>query len=176
MPKIIDNLRSRLVAEARKQIRENGYTTMTIRSVAQSCGIGIGTVYNYFPSKDSLVAAYILEDWEECLAAIYAVYNRSSEPLPVLRCMYDQLLSFSERHRSLFRDNAAQTSVAGAFGRYHEILRTQLAMPLKKYCTGAFTAEFIAEAMLTWTMAGREFDELHAVIKKLLKKTPAKAT
>lgn len=170
MPKIIENLKSRLLAEAKKQIEEKGYAATTIRSVAQACGIGVGTVYNYFPSKDALLATYMLEAWEECLAAIHAVYNRSIHPTPVLRCIYDQLQGFSLRYQTLFRDEAAQASFAGAFARYHELLRAQLAMPLRVYCPNAFTSEFIAEAMLTWTTAGKEFDEICPVIEKLFKK------
>ena len=51
MPKIIENLKDRLIAEAEKQIAESGYGAVTIRSVAKACGVGVGTVYNYFPSS-----------------------------------------------------------------------------------------------------------------------------
>ena len=63
MPKIIENLRVRLMEEAKRQIAESGYAFMTMRSVAKGCGVGIGTVYNYFASKNALLAAYLLEDW-----------------------------------------------------------------------------------------------------------------
>lgn len=55
MPKIIENLESRLIEEAKKQIEESGYEAVTIRSVARACGVGVGTVYNYFPSKEVLI-------------------------------------------------------------------------------------------------------------------------
>ena len=51
MPKIIENIREKLLIEAKKQVMENGYSSMTIRSVATACGVGTGTVYNYFPSQ-----------------------------------------------------------------------------------------------------------------------------
>ncbi len=51
MPKIIENLQSKLIEEAKKQIEEAGYGAMTIRSVAKACGVGVGTVYNYFSSS-----------------------------------------------------------------------------------------------------------------------------
>lgn len=50
MPKIIKNLESKLIAEAQKQILAQGYGAVTIRSVANACGVGVGTVYNYFSS------------------------------------------------------------------------------------------------------------------------------
>ena len=48
MPKIIKDLKARLMEEAKHQIEELGYSAVTIRSVAKSCGVGVGTVYNYF--------------------------------------------------------------------------------------------------------------------------------
>jgi len=63
MPKIIENLQQKLIEEARKQAEAGGYAAVTIRSVAKACGVGVGTVYNYFPSKDALLAAYMLEGW-----------------------------------------------------------------------------------------------------------------
>ena len=79
MPKIIENLESRILAEARKQIEASGYGALTIRSVAKECGVGIGTVYNYFPSKDALVASYMLQDWKSCLEVITRVSREAGE-------------------------------------------------------------------------------------------------
>ena len=56
---------------------------------------------------------------------------------------------------------------AGSFSRYHGMLRMQLAQPLEKFCKSGFAAEFIAEALLTWTMAGKSFDEIYGMIEKL---------
>ena len=167
MPKIIENLEKRLIEEARKQIEESGYGTMTIRSVAKACGVGVGTVYNYFASKEELVAKHLLEDWSRCISAIRAVSTYSDSPRPVLLCIYDQLRDFASRHQSLFRDDAAAAAFAGSFGRYHGLLRGQLAEPLRKFCASEFAAEFLAEAILTWTMAGKSFDELYGMMEKL---------
>ena len=87
MPKIIENLESRLMEEAKRQIEESGYGAVTIRSVAKGCGVGVGTVYNYFPSKDDLVASFMLADWKECLAAITETGARSTDAMSVLRCI-----------------------------------------------------------------------------------------
>lgn len=167
MPKIIENLEQKLMDEARRQIEEAGYAAMTIRSVAKACGVGVGTVYNYFASKEDLLARHLLADWTQCIAAIEATGILSDTPCPVVRCIYDQLCSFSQRHRNIFRDEAASSCFSGAFGRYHSILRSQLAQPLRKFCGSDFTAEFIAEALLTWTMAGKTFDKIYGMVQKL---------
>jgi len=167
MPKIIENLESRLIEEAKKQIEEAGYGAMTIRSVAKACGVGVGTVYNYFPSKEALVATHLLEDWKQCITAINAVSRYSEVPRPVALCIYDQLSSFSQQHLAIFRDEVAAASFAGSFGKYHGMLRAQVAQPLRKFCGSDFTAEFLAEALLTWTMAQKPFDEIYGMMEKL---------
>lgn len=166
MPKIIKDLETRLKEEANRQIQEGGYSAMTIRSVAKACGVGVGTVYNYFASKEELLADFLLDDWRQCVTAINAVSTYSNSPVPVARCIFDQLLAFSQRHTAIFMDEAAAASFSGASGKYHAMLRAQLAEPVRKFCASDFAAEFVAEALLTWTMAGKSFDEIYGMIGK----------
>lgn len=167
MPKIIENPEIRLIAEAQKQIEESGYGAVTIRSIAKGCGMGIGTVYNYFPSKEALVATYLLEDWNNCMDAIGAVSADAGSPRQVALCIYDQLNAFTGRHRAIFRDETAAAGFAGSFSRYHGLLRAQLAQFLQPFCQSDFTAAFVAESLLTWTMAGEPFDGIYEILKKL---------
>lgn len=167
MPKIIENLENRLIAEAKNQIENFGYSAMTIRSVAKGCGVGVGTVYNYFPSKEAMLASYMLEDWKGCIAVIEARSAGSDSPAPVVRCIYDQLLAYTARHQAVFRDETAAAGISGSFSRYHALLRSQLAAPVRKFCASDFSADFIAESLLTWTMAGKPFDDIYGIIDKL---------
>ena len=167
MPKIIKNLKDRLIAEAKQQIVQNGYGAVTIRSIAKGCGVGVGTVYNYFPSKEALIATHLLEDWNTCIDAIQTAADSAESSRPVLLCIYEQLTGFADRHSTIFRDAAAAAGFTGSFSQYHGLLREQLAKPLRKFCESDFAAEFISESLLTWSMAGKSFDEIYSITEKI---------
>lgn len=173
MPKIIENIREKLLQEAKRQVSEDGYSALTIRSVASACNIGVGTVYNYFPSKDILVASFMLEDWQQCLDEIETVSKDNEEPEVVLRCIFNELKDFAQKYRVLFQDENARESFAGAFQLRHKQLRGQLAAPIRKFCqsqtkvSAEFLAEFVAESMLTWTMTEYSYEEMKEVLLPL---------
>ncbi len=171
MPKIIENLRAELIAEAKRQILECGYAGTTIRSVASGCGVGVGTVYNYFESKDMLIATFMLEDWMQSLGKLRTLAYR--EPRELLLAVYTALREYSERYRAIFSDPEAHKSFAVTFTHRHGQLRSQLAEVISPICGEgdvSLLPDFIAEAMLSWTMAGTAFDELFAILIKLIKK------
>ena len=167
MPKIIENLEARLMEEAEKQITQNGYGAMTMRSVAKGCGIGVGTVYNYFSCKEELVAKFLLKDWNEALADFDAISVNSQTVRPVARHIYDCLTAFARRHAAIFQDLTASASFGASYSQYHRLLRQQLAKPLRKFCESDFAAEFQAEALLSWTIARKTFDEIYGMMEKL---------
>ena len=167
MPKIIENLPQRLLDEARRQIEESGFAAMTIRSVAKSCGVGVGTVYNYYPSKEALVASFMLDDWKDCVSSIQTAADEAQSLEPVLYMIHEKLRHFMEQYDPVFQDESAAVSYTGSTSRYHNVLRGQLAGPVRKFCRDDFTAEFIAEAILTWSIAGTDFDELKAVLLRI---------
>ena len=173
MPKIIENISEKLLAEARKQVMEQGYSAMTIRSVASACGISIGTVYNYFPSKDMLVASFMLTDWQACMEAIKQCCEEYLDPKTILKCVYDELQFFTKNYMTLFQDENAEISFASAFPQRHKQLRDQIASLLQKICVMQekadtdFLAEFLAENMLTWTLANKTFEEISSILLQL---------
>lgn len=170
MPKIIEDLRERLLQEAQKQIGQDGYAAMTIRSVARACQVAVGTVYNYFPSKDQLVASAMLLRWNRCVQSIADAAENGESAENVLWEIYQQLSNYMDEYQILFRDETAAAVFASSIGTYHELLRDQLAAPLRRFCSTAFESEFIAEAMLTWTVAGEGFEEIYRVIRKIIEK------
>ena len=166
MPKIIDNLSEKLICEARRQVLESGYASLNIRTVAKNCGVGVGTVYNYFPSKEALAAGFLVEDWSQRLQAIHSAAEEAASVDPVLEVIYDQLRQFQASYSNLFLDVAA-TSPAPSL-RYHAILREQFCEVLRRFCPDEFTALFVSESLLTWSVAGTPLSQISGIIHKVL--------
>ncbi len=171
MPKILESMREELLKTARKQIESRGYARTTIRSVAAECGIAVGTVYNYFPSKDMLIATFVSEDWHACIAPIAEMAEDDAETR--LRRVYDTIRMFADSHRALFSDSDAKNAYYAAFSERHRQLRAQLAGLILPVFGDAedrtFLSEFIAESLLIWTTEGKPFEDMYHIIQRLIK-------
>ena len=58
--------RQRVLVSALDLAANGGYEAVQMRDVATSAGVALGTIYRYFPSKDALLAAAMVE-WMEDL-------------------------------------------------------------------------------------------------------------
>ena len=58
---VMQRTRQRLLEAAAKEFARDGYEKANINQIAELAGFSIGTVYNYFPSKQDLMLAFIDE-------------------------------------------------------------------------------------------------------------------
>lgn len=168
MPKIIENVREQLLAEAKRQVLERGYADTTIRSVAGACGLGIGTVYNYFKSKEMLIATFVYEEWKKYLYDMQQL--PCHKPRVLLKGIYDSLMLFAAENERLFSDSDAAKLVAVGSSSRHKMLREQIADFIVPVCDTKFSAEFIAEALICWSMEKADFEDVYSLIEKIIKK------
>ena len=57
--------RDEILEASRLMLQEKGWSAIHMRSVAIRCGVSVGSLYNYFPSKTELVAATVESVWQE---------------------------------------------------------------------------------------------------------------
>ena len=173
MPKIIENIKEQIIEEAKKQLFENGYSKTTIRSVAAACGIGVGTMYNYFSSKDMLISTFMLEDWKNCTLQMKKL--DTSKELIFLEGIHDYLKVFIKKYSFLFKDKEAASVYSAVFTERHAQLRGVLGgiiLPVcidKGYDDPDFLAAHIAESLLFWTMDDVAFEKQADIFGILLK-------
>lgn len=173
MPKIIEDIKENILIETRRQIQEYGYSKVTVRSIASSLNVGVGTIYNYYSSKDMIVAAFMVEDWMKCLNEIKELIPNSLEHLKVV---YDKLTQFIKEHEMLFSDSQAEKNYAVTSNKWHSVLRGQIAEIILLECEASeiedkeFLSLYIAESLISWCLAGKEYSELSPIFNVLLKK------
>lgn len=59
--------RAELLSAARDIARESGLSQVNIRAVAARCGVAVGSLYNYFPTKADLIAAVLEDFWRTAI-------------------------------------------------------------------------------------------------------------
>ena len=170
MPKIISCAKEDIIAEAKRQASENGYSNLSIKSIASACGVAVGTIYNYFPSKDMLVASFILSDWLEVLGKIEKELDENNiKGIEGIRLIYDELVEFNESYKFIFCDRATVWKPRYNMPDRHKLLKEQIAALITK-TSGADedAADFIAENLLSYSVEETKFEKIEKFIKKLI--------
>jgi AcrR family transcriptional regulator len=88
--------RDAIAAHALRLFADNGFERVTMREIAQAADVSEPTVFNYFPTKESLVFS---EDRERELALLRAVRDRPSGTSIVV-AFREVALELLNRHRS----------------------------------------------------------------------------
>ena len=70
MSRIIDNPRQLILDNSKKILYGEGYSNFSIRTVAKECSLGVGTIYNYFPTKKDLIIELMSDYWQENLKVL----------------------------------------------------------------------------------------------------------
>ena len=108
MPKIIPELRESMIQTAHRLLLESESHNLSMRQVAQACGTAVGTVYNYFPSKEALIAEAMMCDWLECSRGMKEDAARERRPLEAIRATAAALRRFTSRYAPLWRNYAEE--------------------------------------------------------------------
>jgi AcrR family transcriptional regulator len=82
MPKVVDHVqyRKQLLGQAFEQFARHGYGQLTMRQLAQELNVSTGTLYHYFPSKETLFIQLI----EELTAEAIGNFVNQAPTLPDL--------------------------------------------------------------------------------------------
>ena len=176
MPKIIPELRERFIAAARKRVLEDEGHDVTIRQVARDCDTAVGTVYNYFSSKEALMAAVMLEDWQLCCDAMRAGALGEPDALSALRAVAAALRRFDRRYAPFWRNYAAATkNDLSEVDFHHRRIIEQIASPVGEALVRFGVegrerlSEPLAELALLASRSEDGFDRIAFALEKLLK-------
>ena len=170
MPKIIPNLSENILKESRSILLDPGRQELAIRDVAKACGVAVGTVYNYFPSKEYLVAAVLLEDWNNSLEKAKALCAETGDVMSCLEGIYGVLCDYVRLYDPVWQKNVVPPAAGGFYSEKHRTLVdavTELIRGLRGAPEEAI-AEMIAVLLTERCQFLTDFTALKPGLEKLL--------
>ena len=96
-----ENIRSRILEEARLLFFEKGYDNASIRNIAERIEYSVGTIYLYFKDKDSIFHALQLEGFGLLMAKMQ-VLESVEHPFERLKAMGTIYLDFAKKNPELY--------------------------------------------------------------------------
>ncbi len=176
MPKIIENLNENILATAKIQLFEKGYNDMTMRSVASDCHIAVGTLYNYFESKDLLIAQIMLNDWKEIMRDVKAQCRYVDNIFDGFKIVYDGVSDFSDRYDSVWTQYGKSLSIKKEMPVQFDLLITELSGILDEILIRChdekdrYISVFLSEILISAAAKKDfEYDNLAGVLKRMFR-------
>ncbi|MBO2464919.1 TetR/AcrR family transcriptional regulator [Actinomadura sp. LCR2-06] len=98
--------RERILEAARELVREPG--ELKLNAVAKACGIGQGTLYRHFPTREDLLAEVYRREVEELVAEAPRLLA-AHRPLDALAAWFDRVAAYARVKRDVFAAIEAAT-------------------------------------------------------------------
>lgn len=174
MPKKLDNIREKAIAETRNVLEEQGYGALAMRDIAKKCEVAVGTMYNYFPSKEYLTGCVVLEDWKAVYENMISAAASSDTIYQGLRGIYELMYEFVMQHQYLTSFDAGDSKSPYDFHERHMVLLKQieelLQMLQKRFGYSVEDAinTFLAESILAFSVKKYPYSQIAPAIIKLL--------
>lgn len=127
MPKVIPELKERILLCARTHLFEEGSRDFSTRQLASECGIAAGTVYNYFSTKEEILACIMLEDWTACLKDMRREAEQTKTIQRGFAMIEQKLRAFSAPFLLIWQAYERRAPIQ----KYHALLIRQIEEPLK---------------------------------------------
>lgn len=137
-------------------VAQQGIWAVSMRAVAQSCGVSLGSLYNYFTSKDDLILAAIESVWMDIFHMDGACAGGRSFPEYVewifdsVRSAADEYPNFFTTHSLSFADGQ-KSRARDTMDRYLSHIKTGMAAALrndKAVRPDAFDDNFSADDLI----------------------------
>jgi AcrR family transcriptional regulator len=98
--------RERILNAAREQLREPG--ELKLSAVAKACGVGQGTLYRHFPTREDLLAEVYRHDVDELVAAASDLLS-TRRPVDALAAWFDRVAAYARVKNHVFAAVEAAT-------------------------------------------------------------------
>lgn len=94
-----------ILSVCKQMMHQSKLQTLTIREVAIECHVSIGSIYNYFPSKNELIVATIASIWTEIIDSCKLIQNQKEFSQNVSD-LFQSILQGSQKYPLFFNEHS----------------------------------------------------------------------
>lgn len=102
MSRIIENPTQLILDTAKNILFTEGYSKLSMRNIAKECNIGIGTIYNYFPTKRDLVIEMIAVYWTDYFDILHKIIYNNEDIFNKLHNIFNKLEVFIKTFKEIW--------------------------------------------------------------------------
>lgn len=99
MSRIIENPKQLILNKAKEILYNEGYSKLNMRTLSKACDIALGTIYNYFPTKQELIIEMMTEYWQNYLDSVQNIAKLNVDFYVKLQDIFNELRVFIESFR-----------------------------------------------------------------------------
>ncbi|MEJ5277437.1 MAG: TetR/AcrR family transcriptional regulator [Thermogemmata sp.] len=161
-PNLEARRKAQILDVAARVFASHGFANTTVQTIANYIGVGNGTVYRYFPTKDQLFLAAVERGLQELTTEMDRVVQQPGDPLQVLREAIRTYLHFFHR-----RPEMAELFIQerAAFPQHHRPLYFAAQCDDEKFRKHQ---EFYHRLLATGRIRPVPFEQLFATVGDLL--------
>jgi AcrR family transcriptional regulator len=125
-----DIKRKKIFDAALRVFAQKGYHNATIDEIAALSGVGKGSVYRYFKSKEDLLTQLLTEHYENIIGRISQIFSREHDVLKQIREMIAVWVKFIEENYIVYQliQSEAISGKAGEATMFYDYFITQFPM------------------------------------------------
>ncbi len=173
MPKIIENLNDTILDAARKRLLSQDDKNFTMRQISQDCSVALGTIYNYYESKDQLVFNVLLRDWRGSLKSAESQMIATEDIIDALKILYYTFGHYFETYlptmipyyrKETEEDNLTQDKYL--LNEIEQIVKHVLDKRSIFYVPNM--PHFLSTLLLVWVIRGESFEANEIILRKIL--------
>jgi len=121
-------IRSELLVAAERMLGQKGFERTTINDITSEAGLGFGTFYRYFPSKEEIYRELVSEGLSVLIESIDEQCGRAEDHRERLEAIVHEVVRFASERSDLFlllsaSDAGVREAVRRGVGRLSRCLR-----------------------------------------------------
>jgi len=182
MPKNLINVKEDILSVTKELIKQTGYSELSIRKIAATCGVATGTVYNYYSSKIDIIAEILLNEWNLMLRRIDLNTKTIDPVIEKIEIMFNEMNFFMTNvHGAWFQTypiSSESTMDISKIKEKRKFLRNQLSAKVYSF-TGTGKpqndeviniCDIISNILISYANDGIEFSKLKLSLSALIDK------